>query len=546
MLGSVTSQDLPAPAPNLQTMPVGSYIIPMDNFYQFNAANLFNIKAYGLIVHLLNNRVKLKWVIKAGKMKDSADVTLSTMQILPTIISTARIRALKAGPFVIFGPDTAGVHALVSAFYQVNGLIGNDRPKMLRSLVSSVVDVRYDMQGFIPKAAILNDGGNELIHATYMTGASMPATNYAISAGRDLITGCYTFASEPHNDRTGAIVDTAIMSIKSFVEYGGNFLAQCDAVINYENSAYGRFQTTTGITKTNVNIGTTVSYINPDLAYSQFEGACSGSAGGSVRNWRINTAGANNEHNHVTGTAANSGVITASVSKLKTGRGGSVFYLGNHDYTTASQVSINGLRLYMNAFLTPSLMPCTFMVLKTDITDLRGELKNNKATLQWVTSENQSIDHFQVEKSIDGKNFSSISGVTASGKRGAQTYSFDEPDELAGPAYYRVQFVSKEGEKKFSKVVTINPGLKNQNGNITLLKNPVTSSLLINYSSAVNEVSELTIYRSNGMKIQSMRINARAGNSHINIPLERIQTPGIYFIEISNSRGRSITRFLKV
>mgnify|MGYP006207264701 CR=1 FL=1 len=40
------NKDLPAPVANLQTLATGSYVIPMDNNLQLNAAGNFNLKTY--------------------------------------------------------------------------------------------------------------------------------------------------------------------------------------------------------------------------------------------------------------------------------------------------------------------------------------------------------------------------------------------------------------------------------------------------------------------------------------------------------------------
>src|SRR5688500_9811792 len=84
---SANSQNLLNPAANLQVLPAGSYIIPMDNTLQsettLGIAGKFNLTSYGLIVHLLNYNVKIKWVIKAGKTKDQVDFTASAQMILP-------------------------------------------------------------------------------------------------------------------------------------------------------------------------------------------------------------------------------------------------------------------------------------------------------------------------------------------------------------------------------------------------------------------------------------------------------------------------------
>lgn len=175
--------DLPTPGSNLVTLPAGSYVIPMDNTLQTNStigSGSFNLNAYGLIVYLLHNNIKVKWVIKAGKPKDGIDFTGTAEGILPGAIAAAS-RDFIAGPFVIFSSDTTNVAALVNNFYTLNALTGNNRPRVFR-LTAPVanVDIRYDLTGFKPKAAILNDGGKEAIHLGYMTACKIPSFAYSI------------------------------------------------------------------------------------------------------------------------------------------------------------------------------------------------------------------------------------------------------------------------------------------------------------------------------------------------------------------------------
>jgi hypothetical protein len=270
---SAQNTDLPGPSANLQTLPAGSYVIAMDNTFQLNSAGDFNLKAYGLIVYLLNNNVRVKWCIKAGKAKDGVDFTAPAEQLKPTFTPGGISRNFKAGPFVINAQDTAGVSALVDAFYASNSLTGANRPQLYRLTADATgVDIRYDLIGFRPKAAVLTDGGNQNLHLAYMTAAAIPSESYATSPGTNLLTNCFTFASEPHNTNSGTAVNTAISAIRDFVTKGGNFLAQCEAIDNYENNPLGRFQTTGGITISNTNIGTNLIYANADLSFSQYEG----------------------------------------------------------------------------------------------------------------------------------------------------------------------------------------------------------------------------------------------------------------------------------
>jgi len=186
-----------------------------------------------------------------------------------------------------------------------------------RNTAAVMVDQRYDLTGFKPSAAILTDSGNENIHIAFMTAAGISTANYTTVGGQSLLSHCYTFASEPHNSNTGATTNAVISNIRTFVTQNGNFLAECAAVLNYENNSLGRFQTTTGITVSNTHVGTTVSFPNPDLSFSQFEGVFNGSLTGSVENWQTSGASANSENDHVIGLGANTSSISASVAKIQ-------------------------------------------------------------------------------------------------------------------------------------------------------------------------------------------------------------------------------------
>ena len=491
---SAQNTDLPGPTPNLQTLPDGSYIIPMDNTLQTDnviGSGNFNLASYGLIVHLLNNNVKIKWVIRAGKAKDGIDFTGNAEQLQPTFVPGAVSRDFIAGPFVIFAADTAGVAAIINGFYTTQSLTGNNRPRVFR-LQGSVanVDIRYNLTGFIPKAAILNDGGKQAIHVGYMTACKIPTSNYRVGPGTDLINRCYTFASEPHNDVTGPIIDSSIVAIKRFVEFGGNFLAQCRAVDNYENNPLGRFQTTTGITIQNDAIGENLLYPNPDLSFSQFQGAFNGSINGSLKNWVINGAGKNNKHNHATGTGSYVNDMAATVSKLRTGKGGLVFYIGNHEFkTNDGAAAINGIRMYMNAMLTPVNLnmscnigdPITPVPVK--LMSFTAVLNNNKADLKWTTASEINVSHFVIERSTDGTNYADAGVVFANGNAVDKTnYSFSDYliNVQSTIVYYRLRSVDIDGKSQYSETRIIRIGKLTEN-TIAILTypNPVNNDVHI-------------------------------------------------------------------
>ena len=416
------SQDLPNPASNLQTLPSGSYILAMDNTNQLNTGGYFNVKSYGCVVHLLNQSVKVKRVILAGKAKDAIDFSVDATQVKPTL-GTSGVKNFKAGPFVIFLADTSGVANLVQGFN--NSQTSANLVKLYRTNANVTVDVRHNLSGFVPKAAILDDGGNQAVHIAYMTWAGITTMNYAVNAGANLVALCFTFASEPHNGNTGPTVDTTIKRIKSFVQSGCNFLAQCAAIDNYENNSFGRFQTTNGITVVNKALELTDGFPNADLAYNQIEGAFTASQGGSTKTWKLATGSvkANSMYYTCNGTTKTD-TMGMSVSKLTigTGGGGLVFYLGNHSYTSATDYNdINGVRMYMNAFLTPVTINNSCSInspLYVSFNFFEAYRNGSQVKLIWETVTESNTRGFQIERKLVNGDFQPLSFIPSQAPNG--------------------------------------------------------------------------------------------------------------------------------
>jgi gliding motility-associated-like protein len=353
--------DLPPAAATPVAVPAGTLVLAMDNAWQ-SQNGAFNLKAYGLAVHLLNHKVPLRWAIRGGKAKDEADFTAEAVRVVPhSAALPVAARSFRAGPLLVLPPDTAGVRALAAAFNAAQGTAVS----LYEIRAPLTVDVRYVLNQR-PVAAILNDGGNAAIHQGYLrragiggndnVGALRPQDNYATQSAisLDSQTDCFTFAAEPHSANTaGGVVE----AIRRFVARGGNFLAECEAVVTYENYANGRFQTTGGVVDADVRDNAARRYPAPDQPFAQFEGEFKASGlGGSVTNWRraVGSAFQNGGHAQVALAGAADEVLEASVSDHFAGRGGLVFYLGGHQYSGSTESDLNGQRQFLNAFLTPA------------------------------------------------------------------------------------------------------------------------------------------------------------------------------------------------
>ncbi|HYO64114.1 MAG TPA: right-handed parallel beta-helix repeat-containing protein [Pyrinomonadaceae bacterium] len=344
----------------LELIPSGSLVIPMDNSLQAIGAP-FNLRAYGLVERLLWAGVPVKWAIAAGKAKDGVDFTATAARIQPTAAGAASLN-FSGGPFVVHRDFAVAALSVVNAY----------APGASVAVYQTTADVNVQIRHTLshrPKVAVFDDGGSAIIHTNYLAAAGfISGTHYDVIPAATLVTvnasACFTIGTEPHWDGAGGS-DAQVNAVRQFIQSGGNFLAECEGVTTYENNVnFGRYQTTNGFVEGNVRTG--IQYPNPDLPYSQFVGAMA-DVGGSVRDFQPAAGGtyrataelhARSPSGSIGGGAA--GVLPAKGTVARLGSpsaGGFVFYLGGHEYNTTALDNINGVRMYLNAVMTPTARP---------------------------------------------------------------------------------------------------------------------------------------------------------------------------------------------
>ncbi len=89
--------------------------------------------------------------------------------------------------------------------------------------------------------------------------------------------------------------------------------------------------------------------------------------------------------------------------------------------------------------------------------DFQLKPRDNATQLTWTVSNQLNVSHFEVEKSIDGQNWQSISTVTARPGNGTITYTFTDNMVAANRVYYRIRQVDEDKRYSYSKTITREP-----------------------------------------------------------------------------------------
>jgi hypothetical protein len=104
-------------------------------------------------------------------------------------------------------------------------------------------------------------------------------------------------------------------------------------------------------------------------------------------------------------------------------------------------------------------------------------LSNQKAQLSWSTASESNNDYFVIEKSVDGRNFTSIGRVDASGNTNTtSSYSFTDPEIIKQKSWYRLKQFDIDGKEKDLGIRFINA--EGAAVSATAYPNPVKSNTI--------------------------------------------------------------------
>jgi predicted RecA/RadA family phage recombinase len=150
--------------------------------------------------------------------------------------------------------------------------------------------------------------------------------------------------------------------------------------------------------------------------------------------------------------------------------------------------------------------------------------------ISWQVEE-QNVTDYNVEKSTDGRSFTTIGSVAGLGD-GRHSYTFTESQKLTGTAYYRIKQIDRDGRATYSSILT----LHNSDHQISIYPNPArdfvtvsVSNYLLNKNAIVTDLS--------GKVLQTIKINSLSFTVNI------AQYPaGTYFIKAENENPVKIIK----
>lgn len=176
--------------------------------------------------------------------------------------------------------------------------------------------------------------------------------------------------------------------------------------------------------------------------------------------------------------------------------------------------------------------------LPVKLINLTFERKLQQINLSWNTVGEYDLASYAVEKSIDGKIFTTRYTVSA---KNTATASYSFIDEARGAAYYRIRANDKNGSKSYSAIKFVTSDVKVA---FNVYPNPlVGKTLFVTTGTPSTTKYTVFIYNAAGKKVYNASLN---GSTEVNNLKVGNLAAGIYKVVISTESGIVNTKTLEV
>ena len=167
--------------------------------------------------------------------------------------------------------------------------------------------------------------------------------------------------------------------------------------------------------------------------------------------------------------------------------------------------------------------------------------KNEKELVfQWTMENNEMVDKFELQKSLDGIDYTSAGYVFTTEKQGKENYQFKTAE---GNGLYRLRIFNKTGKVDYSNAIRIAAEQKDNNC-LQVLNNPVKESLNLLFNSGTNEPIVVRSVDMNGRIIIQQAIQVNKGSNVLSLPLPSTIIHGMYMVSVIQGNEKYSSKFI--
>ncbi|HEY6505952.1 MAG TPA: T9SS type A sorting domain-containing protein [Chitinophagaceae bacterium] len=175
-----------------------------------------------------------------------------------------------------------------------------------------------------------------------------------------------------------------------------------------------------------------------------------------------------------------------------------------------------------------------------------GNYHNQKTMLNWETEGEQNFSHFEIQRSSNGSQFTSIgTKPSVANANSRQTYQFaDDLSAVSGTVFtYRLKMVDTDGQFKYSNTILVRKETNNIKV-ITLNPNPVINGMVtLRFAALTAGNIDIRVIDLSGKTVWQQQNKSAEGNNSISLDgLSRLPA-GTYVLQMANNHELQSLKF---
>jgi uncharacterized delta-60 repeat protein len=207
-------------------------------------------------------------------------------------------------------------------------------------------------------------------------------------------------------------------------------------------------------------------------------------------------------------------------------------------------LKLSGLRIYVAGYSNNDFAVAAYLndafPLPLSLTSFTALKNSNSIELNWKTANEQNTAAFVIERSTDGRNFTSLSTVQSSGNSSSvRNYSFVDQKPLNGTNFYRLKMVDKDGSFTYSRIIAVNMNAITKG--LQIFPNPARDILHVQTTGL--ETITLQIVDAAGKVVKQEKIQL-SGNTSFSVEVQSLPK-GKYYLVLQRKDGKDIESFVK-
>jgi len=221
-------------------------------------------------------------------------------------------------------------------------------------------------------------------------------------------------------------------------------------------------------------------------------------------------------------------------------------------YDVGYAMALDGSRIYVAGWtgdvsdkqIVLAAFENNYITLPLTLVTFYAEKQQSKVVLHWQTASEEGVQQFIIEASTDGKTFSAIGHVTATGSPNSLTnYSFTDRFPHSGNNLYRLRMEDMDGKRKYSNVVNVS-FLENLSSPIRVYPSPAREVLHVQLPEGLRGAVSLRIIDVQGRVVKSSSIISRGNALSTSFNIGSLPG-GMYILEAQAGLVSLTSRFIK-